>query len=356
MILKKRFSLLLLLVAGALLLSACGGVMTASSWPGITGNGDVAYVAATTYVHAIRLSDGSEVWRYPEKAEPNRMFYAAPVLVGDQLIVGDYRNELHSINPDNGKLNWSFTGAKGKWITSPLALDTMLLAPCADHFLYALDLNGNLLWKFETGEPIWATPTTDGKFVYVASMDHHVYALDPATGQEQWKTDMGAAIIFTPTLSEEGILYLATLAREVLAVRNTGEILWRQSVENLVWSQPVVRNGSMYFADTSGKVYSVKTADGSIQWTQSIGGEAGTAALGVPAVLDDALIYGLENGELVAISYSGDRLWTRSVNGTLYSGPVLAGDRLLVGVTQGDRLVVSFDLNGNESWSFTPAK
>ncbi len=29
---------------------------------------------------------------------------------------------------------------------------------------------------------------------------------------------MGAAIIFTPTLSEEGILYLATLAREVLAV------------------------------------------------------------------------------------------------------------------------------------------
>ena len=129
-----------------------------------------------------------------------------------------------------------------------------------------------------------------------------------------------------------------------------------QSVEVLVWCQPVVSNGSMYFADTSGKVYSVKTADGSIQWTQSIGGEAGTAALGVPAVLDDALIYGLENGELVAISYSGDRLWTRSVNGTLYSGPVLAGDRLLVGVTQGDRLVVSFDLNGNESWSFTPAK
>ncbi len=46
------------------------------------------------------------------------MFYAAPVLVGDQLIVGDYRNELHSINPDNGT-QLSFTGAKGKWITSP---------------------------------------------------------------------------------------------------------------------------------------------------------------------------------------------------------------------------------------------
>ena len=198
--------------------------------------------------------------------------------------------------------------------------------------------------------------TDSAKIVVVAPGGNDRFIVDPATGQEQWETDMGAAIIFTPTLSEEGILYLATLAREVLAVRNTGEILWRQSVENLVWSQPVVKNGSMYFADTSGKVYSVKTADGSIQWTQSIGGEAGTAALGVPAVLDDALIYGLENGELVAISYSGDRLWTRSVNGTLYSGPVLAGDRLLVGVTQGDRLVVSFDLNGNESWSFTPAK
>ncbi len=122
-------------VAGALLLSACGGVMTASSDARHHREfKDVAYVAATTYVHAIRLSDGSEVWRYPEKAEPNRMFYAAPVLVGDQLIVGDYRNELHSIIPITGNSIGVLPERRGSGLPVPWHL-----IPCfwhrADHFL-----------------------------------------------------------------------------------------------------------------------------------------------------------------------------------------------------------------------------
>lgn len=284
------------------------------------------------------------------------MFYAAPVLVGDQLIVGDYRNVLHSLNPQTGAEKWSFSQAKGRWIASPLVVKDIIVAPCADHFLYALDLNGNLLWKFETGQPIWATPSTDGNLVYVASMDHSVYALDVASGDERWKKDLGAAIVFTPTLSDDGVLYLVTLAREIIALNTSGEILWNQKVENMVWSQPVVRDDFIYFSDTTGIVYAAQTSDGVIQWNLSIGGDAKTASLGIPAAMDDFIIFGLENGELVAVSYSGERLWTRSVNGSLYSGPVVTGDKLLVGVTQGENLVISYDVNGNQSWAFKPAK
>ncbi len=73
-----------------------------------------------------------------------------------------------------------------------------------------------------------------------------------------------------------------------------------------------------------------KLADGSIHGPNPLGVKP-TAALHQPA--GRMLDLRLGNGELVAISYSGDRLGTRSVNGTLYSGPVLAGDCLLVGVT-----------------------
>ncbi len=46
-------------------------------------------------VYAIRATDGSQVWRFPEK--PTRtMYFAAPVLVENQLIVGDYQKTLQS--------------------------------------------------------------------------------------------------------------------------------------------------------------------------------------------------------------------------------------------------------------------
>ena len=48
--------------------------MTANSWPGvmIDAEQETIYVAYNTFIYALNLSNGSEKWRYPAKAD-NKM-------------------------------------------------------------------------------------------------------------------------------------------------------------------------------------------------------------------------------------------------------------------------------------------
>ena len=65
----------------------------------------------------------------------------------------------------------------------------------------------------------------------------------------------------------------------------------------------------------------------------------------------------LEKGELRAYKLA-DRspLWTRTINGKLYTTPVVSSDKIVVAVTRGDALLQAYDLAGNPVWSFTPAR
>src|SRR5574340_635396 len=130
---KKKITLNLIVVLAALLLSSCTSGLSGSSWPGISTNGDTVYVANSYYVYAINASTGSMAWRFPEKPT-KAMYFAAPVLVDGQLIVGDYKNFLHSLDSSNGSEKWSFE-AKGPWIAEPLVVDGTIYAPNGDNNL-----------------------------------------------------------------------------------------------------------------------------------------------------------------------------------------------------------------------------
>jgi len=349
---QSRYLILVLFVLAAALLSACTGAMTASSWPGLTPQEDAIYVANSSFVYALRPADGGEIWRFPEKAEGQKMFYAAPVLADGQLIVGDYQHTLYSLNPATGQENWRFEDATNRYIASPLVVDGLILAPNADHTLYALDMDGKLVWSYETGQPLWASPVSDGSQIYLAAMDHNFYALNAQTGELVWQKDLGAAMLYTPTLSEDGHLFVSTLKNTIVALDTSGTVAWEWQGDAAVWAQPTLRDGRLYFGDQLGVLYCVDAEKGSVIWTIDAGGEDNIASFGTPLLLENVAVFSMENGDVIGVSYEGAKQWTRSITGTLYAGPVLAGDRFLVGVNKGESLIVTFDLNGNESWSF----
>lgn len=332
-----------------MLLASCSSGLSGSSWPGISTNGDTVYVANMAYVYAIRASDGSQVWRYPEKAT-RAMYFASPVLVDGQLIVGDYQNVLHSLSPANGNENWSFE-ADGPWIASPLVVDGTIFAPNGDQNLYALDMNGNLLWKFTAERALWSQPVGNGNTVYQASMDHFLYAIDMATGAEKWATDLGGAVIYSTTLSEDGVIYLSTLARSVLAINSeNGNILWQRKFDESLWSQPALHEGTLFIGDLSGKVFALSTEDGTDIWTQTLT----DPVTGKPTVTTDSVIFATENGSLFAMTFDGERLWSKTAEGKLYNGPILMGDRLLIGVALGESPLVMINTAGQDVWTFIP--
>lgn len=349
----SRLPLIFLMLAAALFLGACSGAISASSWPGLSADQNNAYIAHNQYVFSVRLSDGTMVWRFPEKAGTG--FYATPSLSpdGKQLVVGGFDKVLYSLKTDSGQTNWTFNGSSDRWISGDLVSGTTIYAPSGDHSLYALDLTGKQLWKYTTGYSLWAQPAKDDQRLYQPSMDHFLYALSQDKGELIWKTDLGGAILGTPAMGPDGTLYVGTLSNEMFAVNSSdGKIVWRTPTTGGVWSGPVLQGKNLYFGDLSGNFYSMDTT-GKIAWKIQPDGPI----TGSPLLIKSGLVFGTEAGTLDAVDFNGKILWNRPINGKLYTTPVLAGDKILVTpVSTEAALLFAFDQNGNQLWTFTPPK
>lgn len=349
---NNKISIIFLVLLGALLLTSCSGQLTGSSWPGITTTDDTIYVAYLNRIYAVRASDGSMIWGYPEKAG-RETYFAAPVLADGHLIVGNYQNILYSLDPGTGAVMWAFEGAKGKWIASPLVADGKIFAPNGDFTLYALDLNGSLLWKFPTKQALWSRPVTDGERIYQASMDHFVYAIDANTGAEIWSVDLGGAVLYSPTLTEDGVLYVSTLARNLVAISTeNGSILWQRGFEKNMWTQPALADDKLFIGDINGTIYALSAVDGSDVWSQTVN----EPVIGRPTEIANGIVFPTENGSLIAMSYTGERLWSRSFEGTIYTGPTPIGSQLAVGIAQGDEFLKLINESGQDVWTFVAPK
>lgn len=340
------------------LLSACSSTIYSSTgWHGLTASADTVYLAAGTQVFAVDLNTGSEKWRYPAKANSKISFYANPVLSQDgQLLVPSYDHKLYSLNPATGSENWIYADSSNRLIASPLVTQNMIYQPSSDSNLYAIDLTGKKVWSQKTGGPLWAQPATDPKCgcIYVASMDHMLYKFDATNGRQLWKSqDLGGAIVGTPAIGSDGTLYVGTFGKEMIALNATnGSIQWRFTTQDWVWSGPVQENNTLYFGDLSGYLYALDAVKGSSLWRI----QPQTAILDTPVVTGDKMYFTTETDTLYIVSTAGNIISSKVIGGAIYSSPVIAGDTILVAPTNFDALLVALNLDGNQKWTFTPAK
>ncbi len=346
----KRISLIFVIALLGILLTACSGSGATNAWSGALISGDTVYYAGSSMVYALKEDNGNIIWQYPEKASASRLFFAEPVLAGDQLIVGDYGKLLTSLKTSDGTENWQFTEAKSRYIDSPLVINDLIIAPNADHNIYALDLDGNEVWRFTGGAAFWAKPVSDGVMVYVPCMDHYLYALDSATGEMKWKTDLGASLVARAALDENGVLYLGNLDGGVFAVNAAdGTIAWQTKVSGGVWAEPVLHEGKLYFGDQTGNINILNAVDG----TQEQFIQTDSAILGRGGLFENGIIFGNEDGELIMVGFTGAKVWTRTLKGNIYGNLQTSGDRLIVIVNNGDEPLVAMDANGNQNWYFS---
>jgi outer membrane protein assembly factor BamB len=357
---SKRLVLSILILLTANFLTACvGGAGIASSWPGISADEDTAYLAFNNHVYAIALDNGAEKWRFPSESNNRITLYADPVLSPDgQLIVGGYNNVLYSLNPDSGQMNWEFGEAGNKYLASPLAVEQGIFAPNADNNLYALELDGSRRWEFNTQGEIWARPVSDPdcECIYLTSMDHRVYALNPSNGELRWQSEeLGGAIVGSPTLSEDGVLYVGTFGREIIALDTAdGRVIWRSPTAGWVWGGPTLDGDRLYVGDLDGNFYALNASDGQAIWNLTPDQLDGSIA-GSPLIIDGTIYFSSESGSLFALDSSGNTLWSQAIGGRLLGSPVPAGDLLLVAPNVADQLLVAVAQDsGAQRWTFTP--
>ena len=352
----RKFSLILLLILTGLFTSACvgGSNFGATSWPGITPDGETIYLAFGPHVYAIQASNGQVRWQFPAEPDNKISFYSAPVLTADgQLVAGGYNKVLYSINPQTGRENgWSFEEAGNRYIGSPLATEDGIFAPSTDGNLYALDFQGSQLWTpFHTEQAQWTQPSSDGEKLFLPALDHNLYAINIQNGAEIWSRNLGAAIVGKPTLSSDGVVYIGTFSNKLMALDvDKGTLLWDFDTDGWIWAGTALEGNTLYFGDDSGAIYAVDASRGTQKWKF----EADGGIFGTPLVLENTIYFATEAGTVYAISSDSDQLWSHTIGGKIYSGPKSASNLIILGAIEGEPLLTALNREGNPVWSFTP--
>jgi outer membrane protein assembly factor BamB len=355
----KKIILISLLALGALFLSACAGRSTVSNnWHGLAADAERAYIANGTFVYAVDLKTGQEVWHYPAAANAKLLFYANPVITPDgQLLIGSAGREHPFVSLDvaTGKEKWaeSFTQGKGAWLASPLVYNEKIYAPNTDGFLYTLDLNGKQIADpIELGGALWSAPSTDGSLLYVTSLDHHFHVVDPATGATSGEPiDLGGAAPSSPVVGSDGI-YVGSFAATIESIESNGKHNVLATAENWIWGSPILDNKTLYYADLNGNIYSLDLASGKQNWGVVKPDGPIVASL---LIAGDQIYVATEAGTLVALDREGKTIWDKPVGGAIYTTPVLSGDLILVSPYQATFALAAYDAAGKQAWTFTPS-
>jgi outer membrane protein assembly factor BamB len=368
--LKKVVAILLV---GAL--SACGGGGSSSgSENGGSGGGSArtqwSYdVGADTYIYysSAALSEDEQT-----------IYFGTSRKIRDTASRND---ALIALNSD-GTLKWRYTLSGGEEVRSTPVVSDGKIYFLADYrtgefskthtSLFALnETDGSLIFEKQVSDNTSMSSTGLSKVVVddgkVFAIMQHVYAFDASTGDELYKSielqtndtyvnpivldgemlfilngqiyfvstgnyvtrtvDLSAItnapVLSTPALDSSKNLYFGTENGEVVAITNSGTLLWEKSLNPSNSPEGPYIRSSIAVDETFGQLYvgtkhneqskflALNTATGDVQWEYATGGDVYSS----PLIGNDGSIYfGSESRYVYALDSSGSLLWRESVS------------------------------------------
>jgi len=221
---------------------------------------------------------------------------------------------------------------------------------------------GEPLWAQTIGAPLRAAPTVADGRVFVIAFDNRLFALDARDGAVLWQhagITESAGLLGAAVPAVSGDLVIASYSSgEVVALRvENGRQAWSDSLifqgrfgarTNLsdVDASPVVDRGVVIAVSQSGRLVAIDLRSGLRVWDQEI------ASAQTPWLAGDYIFVVTTDAQLVCLRRADGRIrWVTALPAfedpderegpILWSGPVLAGDRLIVAGSHGVALAVS---------------
>jgi outer membrane protein assembly factor BamB len=224
-------------------------------------------------------------------------------------------------------------------------------------FAVALDAtNGGIVWQVRPGGPLRGAPTIAGDTLYVMSQDNQLYSLKAADGTTNWSNAAALEIagVFgtaAPAYSQ-GTVVAGFSSGELNAYRyENGRLVWQDqlartsittSVSSLsdIDADPVIDSGQVIAVGQGGRMVALELISGQRMW------ELGIAGISTPCVVGEWAFVVTDDAKLIAVERrSGKIRWInqlpefrreKSKKGQIsYTGPVLAGGRLIVAGSNG---------------------
>lgn len=219
--------------------------------------GKVYIGASDNRFRALDLKTGKLIWNYDEI---KGFIEAKPFVDSRQVVIGDWANMLYSFNPQNGKLQWSWTNGKGRMLSPaavwPVKANGKILFVTPERTVYAVGA--------ETGYQIWSAKggresqglSPDGNELYIKSMNDTLIAFNTrgTLPAKVWvsKPNFGYEIAPSPITSVggvgkegKGLLFIPTDKGNIIAVNCVdGSVVWRHRVSFALinYIEPVGKN------------------------------------------------------------------------------------------------------------------
>jgi outer membrane protein assembly factor BamB len=217
------------------------------------------------------------------------------------------------------------------------------------------------------GGPLRGAPTVFGDAVYVMSQDNQIYSLKTADGTQNWSSAAALEIagVFgsaAPAVAS-GTVVAGFSSGELNAYRyENGRQVWQDALSRTsistsvaalsdIDADPVIDGGQVFAIGKGGRMVALELNSGQRMWEQNIAG------ISTPWVAGDWVFVATDEAKLIAMHRSNGRVrWINQLprwqnekgkkGPIFYSGPVLAGDRLIVVSSQGTLININ-PVNGS---------
>ncbi len=319
-------------------------------------------------VWSVRAGSGSERQGLLSLSTSRRLL-AQPVTGGNRAFTMDSSGRVRAFDLKTGRRLWSRSilprqerdGDVGGGIAYH---DGQIVAATGAAEVLAIDAaSGRVLWRRNTGAPVRSAPAVRDGRLFVVTTENSVIAFDTKDGKKLWSYDSVAALTGilgggAPAV-DEGVVVAPQSTGEVVALRaETGRSIWTENLGTgrrsdpvsglgAVIASPVIDRGVVFALSNAGRLAAIELGSGRRLWDIELSG------VQTPWAAGDYVFVLTSHAVVAAIRRSDGRVrWAIPLDRftddehlfegrPFWTGPVLAGDRLIVAGSHGEALAVS---------------
>lgn len=289
---------------------------------------------------------------------------AAPVVANGKLFVVDTDADVHALDSRTGSRLWSVgfgtdkkDGRSSVFGGGVSAEGDVVYVTNGLGDVAALNAaNGSQIWKKRPGGPLRGSPGIGNGNIYVMSQDNQIVAMNAGDGKVEWTESASVELagvfgVAAPAIAQ-GTIVAGFSSGELNAYRyENGRALWgdalsRTSISTSVSSlsdidaSPVIDRGRVFAVGQGGRMVSMELVTGQRLW------EINVAGISTPWVAGEWLFIVTDEAKMLCIARANGKIrWVSQLpryksekkkKGPIsWTGPVLAGDRLIVASSEG---------------------
>ncbi len=294
---------------------------------------------------------------------------AAPVIADGKLYAMGTDSVITAFDAATGARRWSVKfGDGGKNRVSlfggGVSIDgAFLYATNGLGEIAALNIaDGSIVWKKELHTPLRGAPTVALGNIYAMSQDNQLFALRTSDGNTEWNETAAVSLagvfgVAAPAVAQ-GTVVAGFSSGDLNAYRyENGRSVWQDTLSRTsintsvgtltdVDADPVIDQGRVFALGQGGRMVSMELVTGQRLWELNIAG------ISTPWVAGEWVFVVTDEGKLLCVARGNGKVrWVsqlqryrhdKSKNGPVtWSGPVLAGDRLVLVNSLGAMVSVS---------------